>query len=132
MMKEAESHAEDDKKRRDEIESRNRADQAVYAAERLLRDTGDKLAAADRSAIESAIADVKKAVESNDAAAMNRAMEALTAAQHKAAETLYKQQQHAEPPPGSDKEASAGPRPEGGSPGAGDVIDAEVVDEDKK
>ncbi len=56
MMREAESHAEEDKKRREEIEARNRADQAVYAAERMLRDTGDKLTASDRSAIESAIA----------------------------------------------------------------------------
>ena len=71
MMREAESHADEDKKRREEIEARNRADQAVYTAERMLRDTGDKLAAADRSAIESAIADLKKAIESNDAAAMN-------------------------------------------------------------
>ena len=53
MMKEAESHADEDKKRREEIEARNRADQAVYGAERLLKDTGDKLSAADKQAIES-------------------------------------------------------------------------------
>src|ERR671919_384268 len=59
MMKEAESHAEDDRKRREEIETRNKADQAVYAAERMLQDTGDKLAGSDRQSIESAIQDVK-------------------------------------------------------------------------
>src|SRR5919204_170218 len=60
MMKEAESHAEDDKKRREEIELRNRADQTVYGAERMLKDTGDKLGASDKTSIESAIESVKK------------------------------------------------------------------------
>src|SRR6187399_1981062 len=72
MMREAESHAEDDKKRREEIEARNRADQAVYAAERMLRDTGDKLDAADRQAIETAMEAVKQANQGTDAAAVNR------------------------------------------------------------
>ncbi len=86
MMREAESHADEDKKRREEIENRNKADQAVYGAERFIKDTGDKLVAADRQAIESAIEALKKAIEANDAAAMKqRALEQLTAAQHKAA-----------------------------------------------
>ncbi len=75
MMKEAESHAEEDKKRRDEIEARNKADQAVYGAERFIKDTGDKLSAGDRQAIESAAESLKKALESNDPAAIDRAME---------------------------------------------------------
>src|ERR1700749_178858 len=61
MMREAESHAEEDKKRKEEIEVRNRADQAVYAAERMIKDTGDKLASADKQAIEEAMEGVKKA-----------------------------------------------------------------------
>ncbi len=132
MMREAESHAEEDKKRREDIEARNRADQAVYTAERMLRDTGDKVAAADRSAIESAIADLKKAIEANDAGAMNRSMEALTTAQHKAAEALYRQQQQgggSGPEPGT---PGTGPSAEQQPSGGGDVIDAEVVDEEKK
>jgi molecular chaperone DnaK len=135
MMREAESHAEDDRKRREEIESRNRADQAVYGAERMLKDTGDKLAAGERGAIESAVADLKKAIESNDAAEMNRAMEALTQAQHKAAESLYRQQQPGGPTPGGDAGAGAASGASGtGATGQpdGDVIDAEVVDEEKK
>jgi molecular chaperone DnaK len=131
MMREADSHAEDDKKRREEIEARNRADQSVYTAERMLRDTGDKLSASDKGAIESAIAELKKAIESNDAAAMNKAMEALTTAQHKAAEALYRQQ-----PAGQPSGSAAGPGPAAGEPASGqpgsDVIDAEVVDEEKK
>jgi molecular chaperone DnaK len=138
MMREAESHADEDKKRREDIETRNRADQAVYTAERLLRDTGDKIPASDRSAIESAIGELKKAIESNDAAAMARAMDTLTSAQHKAAEALYRQQQQQGGAPGG----GAGPTPGGDAGGAqpsdqpggasGDVIDAEVVDEEKK
>src|SRR5213596_519670 len=75
MMKEAEAHAEDDRKRREEIEVRNRADQAVYGAERLIRDTGEKLSAADRQAIETAMEGVKKASEGSDPAAVQRALD---------------------------------------------------------
>ena len=137
MTKDAESHAEDDKKRRDEIELRNRADQAVYGAERMLKDTGDKLASADKSAIESAMENVKKAMEGTDSAGIQRALDQLTSAQHKAAESLYRQQA-----PGGGPSAGTGPGPGGagatadgaGSSGqaTGDVIDAEVVDEGKQ
>ncbi len=136
MMREAEAHSDEDKKRREEIEARNKADQSVYTAERMLRDTGDKITAGDRAAIESAIAELKKAIESGEAPAMNRAMEALTQAQHKAAEALYRSQQQSgggaapggEPTPGAEggDTSSAGGKPEG------DVIDAEVVEEEKK
>jgi len=137
MMREAESHAEDDKKRREEIENRNRADQAVYAAERFVKDSGDKLAAGDRQAIESANEALKKAIESNDTAAINKAMEDLTQAQHKAAASLYQQASSA---PGGGGATGGGQAPggEGGATGgasgggsskSGDVIDAEVVDD---
>jgi molecular chaperone DnaK len=136
MMKDAESHAEDDKRRREEIETRNRADQAVYGAERMIKDTGDKLSAADRQAIETAMEAVKKANEGTDATAVQRALEQLTAAQHKAAETLYKQQAPGGGAPGPDpSDGAGGAGPGGASSGSrqpeGDVIDAEVVDEGK-
>jgi molecular chaperone DnaK len=134
MMKEAESHADEDKKRREEIETRNRADQAVYGAERFIKDSGDKLSAEDRQAIESAVESLKKAIESNDAAAISREMEALTQAQHKAAASLYQQSAPgAGTTPGGDGAAgqasSAGGATSGGGAAAGDVIDAEVVDD---
>jgi molecular chaperone DnaK len=137
MMKEAESHAEEDKKRREEIELRNRADQAVYGAERLLKDTGDKISSSDKSAIESAMEAVKQASAGTDAAAIQRALDQLTQAQHKAAESLYKQQAAggAGGPGAGGPEAGAGggSASSGGSGNApkGDVIDAEVVDEGK-
>jgi molecular chaperone DnaK len=129
MMKEAESHADEDKKRREEIEARNRADQAVYGAERMLKDSGDKLSAADKQAIEAAIEAVKKAGESNDAAAIQRALDQLTSAQHKAAESLYRQTQAGGAPGGEAGASGTGPTGEAGP--KSDVIDAEVVDEGK-
>ncbi len=129
MMKEADSHADEDKKRKDEVETRNRADQAVYAAEKMLRDTGEKLSAGDRQPVEAAIEDLKKAIEKGDAGEMTRAMERLSQAQHRAAESLYRQAQ------GGGAGAHAAGGPSAGGPkadaGSGDVIDGEVVDEKK-
>src|SRR5213596_89239 len=71
MMKDAESHAEEDRKRREEIETRNRADQAVYAAEKMLQDMGAKLASSDKAAVETAIESLKSAMSNNDTAGMN-------------------------------------------------------------
>jgi molecular chaperone DnaK len=134
MMKEAESHAEDDRKRKEEIETRNHADQAAYAAERMLKDNGDKLSASDRQPIEKAIEDLKRAIEKNDVADMKRSMEALNTAQHKAAETLYKAASAGGGAPGGGSTGGAsgasGAGPSAG--GSGDVIDAEVVEEEKK
>ncbi|MBI4477004.1 MAG: Hsp70 family protein, partial [Acidobacteria bacterium] len=128
MMKEAESHASEDKKRREEVELRNQADQAVYAAERTLQDAGEKVGAPERQAVQSAIDDLKKAIERNDTDAIRSGMQALTSAQHKIAEMLYRQTQAGGAPQGAPG-ASSGP--EAGSK-PGDVIDAEVVDEEKR
>jgi molecular chaperone DnaK len=135
MMKDAESHAEEDKKRREEIEVRNRADQTVYAAEKMLQDMGAKLAASDKAAVESAIESLKSAISGNDTAAMNRAMEQLTQVQHRAAEALYKQAGTGGGAGGAGASSTAGAGAESSTtPGGaqGDVIDAEVVDEEKK
>ncbi|HEX2454475.1 MAG TPA: molecular chaperone DnaK [Vicinamibacterales bacterium] len=132
MMREAESHADEDRKRKEEIETRNHADQAAYAAERFVKDSGEKLSASDRAPIESAIESLKKAIEKNDIAEMKSAMEALNAAQHKAAEAMYRSASTA----GAGAGAGAGSRPDGEGGGtdrsSGDVIDAEVVEEEKK
>ncbi len=130
MMKEAELHAEEDKRRKEEIETRNRADQAVYAAERMLRETGDKISASDRQSIESAIESLKKSIEANDLPAINQGLEQLTAAQHRAAESLYRQGQT---PGGASSEGEAAGARSGAREGSekSDVIDAEVVDEEK-
>ncbi len=130
MMKEAELHAEEDKARRDEIERRNQADQAVYGAQQMLEKSGDKLSSTEREPLEAAIAEVKKALESGEEASLTQALEQLTSAQHKAAETLYKQA------PAGDEGQGASEDPGGSSASAdsadGDVIDAEVVEDEKK
>ena len=140
MMREAEAHADDDKARKEEVETRNRADQAAYAAERMLKDAGDKLSEQERKPVEEAVAELKKAVEGNDAGAIEQALEKLNAAQQTAAQALYAKTAQAGPGAGGGPEAGAGPGP-GAAPGAGpggpraggagDVIDAEVVDDGK-
>jgi molecular chaperone DnaK len=128
MMRDAESHAAEDKQRKEDVEVRNRADQAVYGAEKFLKESGEKLAPADRMAIESAANDLKQALESGDAKRITVTLDALMQAQQKAAENLYR----GAGTPG------AGPGGPGAGPGAGapgsqadDVIDAEVVEEKK-
>src|SRR5207249_1207326 len=90
MMREAESHAEEDKRKKEEIELRNQADQAVYAAEKFLKDNTDKFPADARTPINGAIASLKSALEKNDAAAIKQGLEALMSAQHRAAEAMYR------------------------------------------
>ena len=132
MMREAESHADEDKKRKEEIETRNQADQAVYAAERLVKDAGDKLPAADRQPIETAIEDLKKAIEKNDVAEIKSRLDALNAAQHKAAEAMYRVGERSGAGPGEGAGEPGAGDAGGGSRNSGDVIDAEVVEEEKK
>jgi molecular chaperone DnaK len=130
MMKEAESHQEEDRKRKEEIETRNQADQVAYAAERMLKDAGDKLPATDRASIESAINDLKASIEQNDIAGMKKRMETLNQAQHKAAEAMYRGAGAGAGQPGGGSQP--GPQPGGESRNEGDVIDAEVVEEEKR
>ena len=134
MMQEADAHADEDKARKEEVETRNRADQAAYAAERMLTDAGDKLSEEERKPVEEAVAALKKANESGDAAAINQALEMLNAAQQTAAQALYAKTAQAAPGPGGGPEAGPGPGAGPGGPragNAGDVIDAEIVDDGK-
>jgi len=122
MVKDAQSHAEEDRKRRDQTEARNRADSLIYTTEKTLRENRDKVPAAEAEAAEKALEEARKAVEKGDQQAIERATEDLTRASHRLAEVLY---QKAEPPPpgGGPGEAGAADKGDGG-----DVIDAEVVD----
>ena len=130
MQKEGEAHAEQDKQFREQQEERNKADQAVYSAEKLVQESGDKIGADAKQAIESAVEEVRSALKGDDAAAITSAVERLNTAQQNAAQELYKDAQAAGGPP------PAGDAPGGGAPESGaddgDVIDAEVVEDDKK
>jgi molecular chaperone DnaK len=108
----------------------------VYQIEKMLKEQGDKISGSDRGDVENAIADAKKALESNDKVQMDRARETLTQASHKLAEQMYKSAQAQTPPPGGGAAAggSAGQTTGGDGQAKKDegVIDAEYVDVDKK
>ncbi len=134
MAKEADLHAAEDKTKREEIEARNQLDGLVYNVEKMFKENGDKISGEEKSNVESALAEAKKALETSEPSAMNAAREKLTQASHKLAEAMYKS---APPPAGAPGADGAGPQP-GASTDAGQkkdegVIDAEYVDvEDKK
>ena len=131
MAKEADAHSAEDKARRTEIESRNQLDGMVYQIEKMLREHGDKISGQERSDVENALADSKKALEGTDAKLMDTAREHLTQASHKLAEAMYKAQAApagGDPAPGGDGHADAEQKKKDEG-----VIDAEYVDvEDKK
>src|SRR5215469_2590960 len=131
MRTEAESHAEEDRKRMEEVEARNRLDGIVYQAEKTIRDNRDKLAEADVKAAEAAIEDAKKAINEGGVARLRNAAENVEKTLQKMAEELYKK---ASASSGQADAAGAGaPSPGGGQQGGhkpGDVIDAEYVDVD--
>jgi molecular chaperone DnaK len=129
MVREAESHADEDKRKQEEIEARNRADSLVYQTEKLLRENRDKLSESDVKTVEAAIADTKKALEGGAVDKINQAVEALTQASHKVAEAMYKS--------GAQGGQAGGSAPTDGAGGQSgqktdDVIDAEYVDADEK
>jgi len=90
-VRDAESHSEEDKKRREIVEIRNQADSLIYGTEKNLTDHGDKISEEDKTNIRSAIDGMKRAMEGDDVEAMKTAMQTLTTASHKLAEEMYKQ-----------------------------------------
>jgi len=128
MARDAESHAADDRKSKDQIEARNRADAMVYNVEKTLKEHRDKVGDADAKNIEAAIEDVKKAMNENDADKLNAATDKLTQASHKLAEAMYKASSGT---PGPDGAQGAPPPPPSDKPKE-DVVDAEFVDVDDK
>ena len=121
MVKDAEAHAEEDKKQKDEIEIRNQTDSLCYGAEQTLKDLGDKVPADQKKEVEDAIVEAKKALEGTDIEAIKAAGEKLTEASQKLAQIVYS----------TTDEAAAGQA--GSAPAGDDVVDAdyEVVDDDK-
>jgi len=142
MRKEAEEHAEEDRKAKEAIEIKNNADTLAYQSEKQLKELGDKIPADKRKPVEDAIAAVRDAINRNDTDAIKRAYDDLQNKFQDISAELYKQASaQAQPPPGPGRTGpQAGGRPEprqGGETkrgGNGDVVDAEfeVVDEDKK
>jgi molecular chaperone DnaK len=139
MARDAESHSADDRKKKEEIEARNRADAMVYNVEKMLKEHRDKISEADAKQVESAVEDVRKAMSEGGLDQINSATDKLTTASHKLAEAMYKSQGASTGAPGQEGGFGAGTGAAAGSNGAtGDqgksnVVDAEFVDvEDKK
>jgi molecular chaperone DnaK len=137
MAKEADAHSAEDKAARESIEAKNQLDSMVYSVEKMLRENGDKISGSERGDVENALADAKKALESNDKAQMDMARETLTKASHKLAEEMYKSAQAKGPAagagPGGPGDGAAAGTNGGGQKKDEGVIDAEYVDvEDKK
>jgi molecular chaperone DnaK len=122
LVREAQSHAEEDKDRRDEIEARNRADGLIYTTEKTLQESKDKLPEADAKAVTIALEAARKAVEEGGREPIEAAVKELTRVSHRMAEILYQQAAPSGPPPSGEE-----PKPAGGK-GGDDVVDAEVVD----
>ena len=130
LVKEAEAHAADDKKKQDLISARNQADGLIYGTEKSIKDLGDKLDAALKSDIEGKIASLKTLMEGEDVEAIKKATEELAQASHKLAEQLYSQAQGQQP--GADAAGAAGAQPGAGAAGGkkadDDVIDADITE----
>ena len=137
LAKEAEAHASEDKQRVAEVDARNRLDNMIYQTEKLIKENREKLSEADAKAAEEAVEEARRALSEGKLDQLNSAIEGLTKASHRIAETLYKSQQAA----GAAAGGGAGPTGGAGAPGAdgqqqpgggqGDVVDAEFVDVDE-
>jgi molecular chaperone DnaK len=135
MAKDAESHGAEDRKRKDEIDARNRADSMVYQVEKMLKEHRDKISDLDAANVEEALTATRNAMAGGTVEEISKATDTLTQASHKLAEAMYKAQAGT---PGGGAQGGA-PGGEGAGPGAGaekpkdNVVDAEFVDvEDKK
>ena len=119
MVREAEEHAAEDKKRREEADTRNQAEQAVYSTEKLLKDEADKISEETRAAVQKDVDAVKEALKGDDIEAVKTAMAALSESGMKIGQEIYAKQQ-------ADEAAAQS------APAQDDVVDAEIVDEDNK
>jgi len=136
MMRDAESHAEEDRKRREEAETRNQAETLVYQTEKFIKDNDEKLPADVKEKVNSALGEANEALKGTDIGAIRSAMEKLATESQALGAALYAQQ----PGPGSTDGATGGATDDTGAAGAGgsagggadDVVDAEIVDEDAK
>jgi molecular chaperone DnaK len=129
MVKEAQSHSDDDKQRRKVAEARNQADSLVYGTEKNLAEHGDKISEDEKTTITEAIANVKKAMEGEDPAAIDSAAQSLTTASHKLAEAIYKKTtESASGEPSTSGEGNGGEAPTTDEK----VVDAEFEEVDKE
>ena len=125
MVKDAEAHAEDDRRRKEEAEVKNNADSLVYQIEKFLRDNGDKIPGDEKTRVEAALEELKKVKDGDDMEAIKRATDGLAQASQSATQKLYEATAAANGGPG---DASGGPSASS-MPNDDDIVDAEIVDE---
>jgi molecular chaperone DnaK len=125
LVKDAELHADEDKKKKELVEARNHADTLIYTTEKSMKDLGDKVDAETRSKIETVSASLKKAMDGEDVQEIQRLSEELTQASHKVAEAMYKQASEA-----GAGGPDGGPGPESGADDGASGSDDDVVDAD--
>lgn len=128
MMREAESYAEEDKKRREEAEIRNNADSLAYQTEKFVRENGDKIPADVKTEVEESLAELKKALEGTDSGVIRTAAEKLATVSQKMGSAIYAQQGAAGDAAGATADSSAGAQ----SGKDEDVVEAEIVDDEPK
>ncbi|HKI04439.1 MAG TPA: molecular chaperone DnaK [Thermoanaerobaculia bacterium] len=132
MVREAESHSEEDKERRHQVEVRNQLDGLIYSTDKTYEEHKEKLGPDEKGELERAIADARKSLEGDDTPAMEAAAERLTKSAHKLAEVMYQQQSGgAGAAPGAGPAGGAGASGAGGAGASDEVIDAEYVDVDQ-
>ena len=124
MVKEAEAHAEEDKKRREDAETRNSAEQQAYSIERLLKDNKDKLPEDVHSQVSEAVADLKKALEGDDIEPVKTAQEKLNEVAQKIGEALYQHDQAQQAQTSAAGASSEAPAEDDG------IVDAEIIDDE--
>src|SRR5262245_48986144 len=129
MLTEAESQAEEAKKRRELISTKNQAEALIHSTDRMLKDFGDKVQASDKAAVESAVEELKTTLQGEDTAAIKAKIDAVAQASMKLGEAMYQASQAQGAAPGA--EAGAGGAP-GGDENVVDVDFEEVQDDDKK
>ena len=130
-VKEAEQYAADDKKKKEEIEAKNEADNLVYATEKSLKEHGDKISQDERLKIEQAINDTKEAIKTNDITKIKEAKDKLSDASHKLAEEVYKAAQQQQQANAQGAQTNAGQAQQEAPKNDDNVVDAEVVDDKK-
>ncbi|WP_018686739.1 molecular chaperone DnaK [Actinokineospora enzanensis] len=132
MVRDAEAHAEEDKKRRDEAEVRNQAETLVYQTEKFVKDNDEKIPAEAKEKVTAALAEANESLKGTDIAAIKSAMEKLATESQAMGSALYANTGAEAGAAGGDGSAQGGPSGAGAQGGADDVVDAEIVDEDKK
>lgn len=126
MVKDAEAHASEDKKRREEVDAKNQADSLIYQTEKTLKDYGDKVSADEKAKVEKAVADLKKTMEGGSVEEIKKGMEELTKASYTISEMMYKEASKKQ----AEQQGKGGAKPEEKRGKEEDVVDADYEDAD--